>query len=327
MADESAERHDPNGYMAYAGDYHAPVLWKTVVERLVTNPDGLYVDGTLGGGGHTSALLDALSSNGRVVALDRDDEAINWSRKRLANAIDANRFIPLRSNFVEVESALESIGVRIVDGLLLDLGVSSHQVDAADRGFSFRFSADLDMRMDRRAERSARDLLNEIDENDLKHLLFRYGEEPRAAQIARAVVRSRPLRTTDDLALAVRSAVPNRVEKKSLARVFQAIRIDVNAELKALLLVLEAATRIVRPGGRLVVISYHSLEDRLVKHFLRSGNADDVLRRDTYGNVLSEWKPVGRKAIKASPQEIALNPRARSARMRTGERTSYRSTT
>lgn len=323
MADEPADRQDPEGFLTYAGDYHAPVLCKTAVERLVINLDGIYVDGTLGGGGHTSALLDFLSSDGRVISLDRDEEAINWSRRRLANAIDANRLVAVRSNFVEVESALKSVGVESVDGLLLDLGVSSHQVDSAERGFSFRFSADLDMRMDRSAGSSAREILNEMDEHDLKLLLFRYGEEPRAGRIARAIVNARPIGTTDDLADAVRASVPPNVENKSLARVFQAIRISVNDELGALRSVLEAATRIVREGGRIVVISYHSLEDRLVKHFLRSGNFDDKQARDTYGNVLSEWAPVDRQVVKASPEEIAMNPRARSARLRTGVRTSF----
>jgi 16S rRNA (cytosine1402-N4)-methyltransferase len=326
MADEPAERRDPEGFLTYAGDYHAPVLCKTAVERLVINLDGLYVDGTLGGGGHTSALLDFLSPRGRVVSPDRDEEAINWSRNRLADAIAANRFTPVRSNFVEVESALSGIGIRSVDGLLLDLGVSSHQVDSAVRGFSFRFSADLDMRMDRSTGRPAHEILNEIDERDLRLLLHRYGEEPRASRIARAIVHARPLVTTDDLADVVRSQVSRNVETKSLARVFQAIRIEVNDELGALRAVLNSATRIVKPGGRIVVISYHSLEDRLVKHFLRSGNFDDVQARDEFGNVLSAWKPVHRQAIKATPDEIELNPRARSARLRTGERTPFPST-
>lgn len=306
--------------MAYAGDYHAPVLCKTAVERLVKNVDGLYVDGTLGGGGHSSALLDRLSPAGRVIALDRDQEAIDWSTRRLADALKAGRFTAVRSNFVEVESALENLGISLVDGLLLDLGVSSRQVDSADRGFSFRFDAELDMRMDRSAGSSARDLLNQLDESDLSRLLHQFGEEPRARRIARAIVHARPLNSTSDLADIVRECVPRTDETKSLARVFQAIRIAVNDELGALRMVLEAATRVVRPGGRLVVISYHSLEDRLVKRFLRSGNFDGKVERDLYGNTLSTWTPVDRSAVKPDAGEIELNPRARSARLRVGER-------
>ncbi len=189
MAEEPAERRDPEGFLTYASDYHAPVLCKTAVERLVKNPDGLYVDGTLGGGGHTSALLDFLSPKGRVISLDRDEEAINWSRKRLANAIAANRFTPLRSNFVEVESALAGIGITHVDGLLLDLGVSSHQVDAADRGFSFRFSADLDMRMDTRQPFTAADVINNYDERRLHKLFEQYGQVTNAKTLAAEVRR------------------------------------------------------------------------------------------------------------------------------------------
>jgi len=321
MAEEPADRRDPQGPLAYAGDYHAPVLCKTAVERLVKNVDGLYVDGTLGGGGHSSALLDRLSPAGRVVALDQDQEAIDWSTRRLADAIAANRLTVVRSNFVEVESALENLGISLVDGILLDLGVSSHQVDSADRGFSFRYDAELDMRMDRSAGTSARDLLNRLDESDLARLLHRFGEEPRARKIARTIVHSRPINSTSDLADVVRESVPRTDEAKSVARVFQAIRIAVNDELGALRRVLESATRIVRPGGRLVVISYHSLEDRLVKRFIRSGNFDGKAERDLYGNTLSTWTPVDRSAIKPDAGEIELNPRARSARLRTGERT------
>lgn len=300
--------------LPYASPYHVPVLVREVVDLLVEDPAGTYVDATLGGGGHAAALLDALAPEGRVVGLDRDPEALAAAAARLAGAGDRLRL--LRGNFADLAALLEAAAVGPVDGVLLDLGVSSHQLDEPARGFAFAAEGPLDMRMDPQAGTPAAELANTLPEGALADLLFAYGEEPRARRVARAIAARRPLATTADLAAAVRAAVPPKEHTKTLARVFQAFRIAVNDELGALERALGAALRVLRPGGRLAVIAYHSLEDRRVKHFLRYGNFANEPVRDVYGHLLTPWEPVTRRAVRPADEEVAANPRARSARLR-----------
>ena len=306
--------------LPYATAYHAPVLCKTVVEGLVTDPAGLYVDATLGGGGHAAALLDALAPAGRVLGVDRDAEAIAAATARLDADAKARRFRTVRGSFGELDLLLDRAGVDLMDGLLLDLGVSSHQFDAAKRGFSHRFAGPLDMRMDQRAKTTAATVVNTWKEADLVQLFFEAGEEPRSRRIVRAIVSARPVPTTEALAAIVRRSVPNLEEAKSLARVFQALRIAVNDELDALEAVLATAVQRIKPGGRVAVLSYHSLEDRRVKRYLRYGNFEGRPHRDVFGNLVAPFKEVTRQALVPSEEEIAANPRARSAKLRIAER-------
>jgi 16S rRNA (cytosine1402-N4)-methyltransferase len=316
--DRPSGREDP---LRYATDYHAPVLSHDVRTRLVTAPDGRYVDATLGGGGHARALLDALGSEGVVLGIDRDDDALAAARDRLAGEREAGRFRAVRGTFGDLQALLEAEDFVPVDGLLLDLGVSSYQIDDPERGFSFQEEGPLDMRMDRRGL-SAEQIVNDWAERDLRDTLREYGEERRAGTVAHAIVEARPLGTTRELAEAVRSVVPPPDETKTLARVFQALRIVVNAELEELEQVLEQSPDLVRPGGRIAVISYHSLEDRRVKRFLRYGNFEGTPRRDLYGNLVAPWRETPREPIEAGEAEVEANPRARSARLRVAERRS-----
>lgn len=301
--------------LRYASSYHAPVLAREVVDGLVTIPDGVYVDGTLGGGGHSAALLDALAPDGLVLGIDQDADAIATAEARLADAILDGRFRTLRGNFADMETLLAQDGTDGVEGVLLDLGISSHQIDEATRGFAFSADGPLDMRMDADQGETVAELIERLDVQSLTDILRAYGEEPRAWPIANAIAEAQP-QTTAALADAVRSAVPTREEVKSLARVFQALRIAVNDEIAVLEQVLEAALAVLKPGGRLAVIAYHSLEDRRAKHFLRFGNLDGEARKDLFGNLLTPFDLVTRKPITASDEEIAANPRARSARLR-----------
>lgn len=321
---EGSGRHndaEEGDALRYATAFHAPVLCKAVTQQLVTKIGGVYVDATLGGGGHSAALLDALSSRGRVIGIDQDVEALDAARSRLAADIERERFTALRGNFEQIERLLEEAGEPLVDGLLIDLGVSSHQLDTASRGFSYLAEGELDMRMDVRAGLSAHDIVNAWDERELKQVLFEFGEEPRSARIARAITDSRPLESTTELARVVRGTVPEREALKTLSRVFQALRIAVNREFDVLERVLEASVRIVRSGGRMAVISYHSLEDRRVKRFFRYGNFSGEPLRDLYGHLLAPWRELMRKPVRPDESEIEVNPRARSARLRVAERT------
>jgi 16S rRNA (cytosine1402-N4)-methyltransferase len=315
-----AERRDPPQGAPYATAYHAPVLYKEVVEGLVTDPAGTYVDGTLGGGGHAAALLDALDAGGTVIGIDQDPEALEAATDRLRDAAEAGRFRTIRGNFGDLEALLDVHDIEAVDGVLLDLGVSSHQIDEAERGFAYAASGPLDMRMDTDAPLTAADLVNRAEPDELVHILRAYGEEPRAPRIVRALVEARPIDTTGELADAVRSAVYAREEVKTLSRVFQALRIAVNDELVVLERALVAGLQVLKTGGRLAVIAYHSLEDRRAKQFLRYGNFEGEPVRDFYGNLLTPWELVTRKPITASDDEVAANPRARSARLRIAEK-------
>jgi 16S rRNA (cytosine1402-N4)-methyltransferase len=304
----------------YDTSYHKPVLCKTVVDALITRTDGIYLDGTLGGGGHTAAILDALDPKGRVVAIDRDGEAISEVEARLAPAISAARLTLVRSEFGALESVLDQLRIPEIDGVLLDLGVSSHQIDEAQRGFSFRSEGPLDMRMDDGGARSAADFINTAEPSQIRQVLFSFGEVSAARRITDAICRARPFRDTASFAAAIQSVIPSRESAKILAQVFQAIRIAINDELGELERALKAATHRIRIGGRLAIISYHSLEDRRVKRFLRYGNLEGEARRDLHGNLLTPWSPLWRKAIAPDEEEIARNPRARSARLRAAER-------
>ena len=298
-----------------AVDYHVPVMLEECLEGMNLQPTGHYVDVTFGGGGHSRAILEHLASGGHLYSFDQDPDAA-------ARAEETERFTFVASNFRHLERFMdyyEELGQ--VDALLADLGVSSHHFDDMERGFSFRDETPLlDMRMNNRAGRSARDLLNEYDEAALADILYRYGELKQSRKIAQRIVQARataPLQTVGDLIAVVRPLVRPDQEKKQLSCIFQALRIEVNGELTALEELLEATKRVLRPGGRLVVMTYHSLEDRIVKNFLRQG--DDSTDARIYGSSASAWRLVTRKPITPSAEEIARNPRARSAKLRIAE--------
>ena len=293
-------------------EYHLPVMLDECIEGLNIRPDGTYVDATFGGGGHSRAILERLGPEGRLYAFDQDGDA-------MANALDDDRFVFIHENFRYMKSFLRLQGVRQVDGVLADLGVSSHQLDEGGRGFSTRMEGELDLRMDRRQELTARTLVNTADEEELTRLLRLFGELPNAFQMARAIVRSRAEKeivTTFDLREAVSHHLPRGKENKFLAMLFQALRIEVNGEMEALKALLVQATEMLVPDGRLVVMSYHSLEDRLVKNYMKTGNFEGEAKKDFYGNLLAPLMVVTRKAVTAGEEELLRNPRARSAKLR-----------
>lgn len=299
-------------------EYHTPVMLSEAVEGLAIRPEGTYVDVTFGGGGHSRAILSALGPEGHLYAFDQDEDA-------RANAIDDPRFVLIGENFSHLKAFLRLHGVRRVDGVLADLGVSSHQFDVAERGFSTRFDGALDLRMDRRSPVTGADMVNNSSEEDLARLLRLYGELPNARQMARAIVKwrtengeRREIATTSDLKEAVAKHLPRGMENKYLAMLFQALRIEVNGELEALKAMLQQAGELLVEGGRLVVISYHSLEDRLVKNYMRSGNFEGVVEKDFYGNPLSPMRMV--RKCTATDEEVAENNRARSAMLRVAEK-------
>ena len=297
-------------------NYHLPVMLNECIEGLNIRPEGTYVDATFGGGGHSRAILSQLGESGKLIAFDQDADA-------LANAIEDSRFKLLNENFRHMKSFLRLQGVRSVDGILADLGVSSHQFDVAERGFSTRFNGELDLRMDRRQEVTARELVNRMDEHELTRILRLYGELPNAYQMAKAICRARAekeIETTFDLREAVKHHLPWGMENKYLAMLFQALRIEVNGELEALQEMLRQAAELLNPGGRIAVMSYHSLEDRIVKNFFRAGNFEGEIEKDFYGNPIVPLKLVSRKAIVAGEEELQRNPRSRSARLRVAEK-------
>ncbi len=300
--------------------YHIPVLCEQVLELLLTDRSGLYVDGTAGGGGHAGRICAALDREGELLCVDADEEALRAAAEHLAGCA---RVQYVQANFRELASTVRAMGLRRPSGLLLDLGVSSHQLDEPARGFSFRTEAPLDMRFDRRQAFSALDVLNTYDEARLADVIYRFGEERASRAIARRVIGARPLRTTGELAAAVEAAVGARFLLKSLARVFQAVRIEVNQELAALQAVLADAAGLLVPGGRIAVISYHSLEDRIVKEKFRALAATSIraatkLAPDT--PVTPMLRIVTRHPVTPAEDECRLNPRARSAKLRVAER-------
>ena len=296
-------------------EYHRPVLLAESVEWLNVKPNGCYVDLTFGGGGHSRKILEMLGQNGRLIAFDRDEDA--W-----AAAPDKPGFTLVPVNYRHMERFLEYLNAVPVDGVLADLGVSSHQLDEGERGFSFRVDAPLDMRMGRRSGKSAATVLNEYSAEELAWVLGAYGEVRRPMAIAHAIVKKRTgheLATTGQLTDLLKP-FSGKAEWKFYAQVFQAIRIEVNDELRAVEEVLEQTARVIKPGGRLVVISYHSLEDRLVKRFMRTGNLRGELEKDAYGVPQTPWKLLVKKPIEPGKKEIEENSRARSARMRVAEK-------
>jgi 16S rRNA (cytosine1402-N4)-methyltransferase len=297
--------------------YHKPVLLKESIEALQIDPAGTYVDLTFGGGGHSMVILEHLLE-GKLFAFDQDsDAAVNASR------IESKGFKFIKNNFRFADKFLKLHGVQQVDGILADLGVSSHQIDTPERGFSTRFDGALDMRMDQGATKSARDIINKYSEEDLHKIFGMYGELKNAKSLAAAIasVRSQsPIKTIEDLKKILIEFAPRNREFKYYAQVFQALRIEVNSELEALKEMLTRCMNILRPGGRMVVISYHSLEDRIVKNFFNKGKFFGDVEKDVFGNELKPLKSISRKPILASEQEIMENNRARSAKMRIGEK-------
>ena len=294
---------------------HTPVMLQESLEALAVKPQGTYVDLTFGGGGHARAILNQLEG-GRLFAFDQDQAVVP-----VADRLSNNNFTFIKANARFMQQFLVFHGVRQVDGILADLGVSSHQIDTAGRGFSTRFQGTLDMRMDQASRLTAQEIINHYSAAQLQQLLQNYGEVRNARTLAQAIVATRasqPIHTTEDLRRLLQRLAPRGREFKYYAQVFQAFRIEVNDELGALKVILQQSVDFLRPGGRLVVLSYHSLEDRLVKYFLNTGNFEGDLRTDVFGNALRPLAPVYRKAIKPSEKEIQANNRARSARLRAG---------
>ena len=294
-------------------EYHTSVLFDESVSALVDSTDGVYADATFGGGGHTAEILSRLSHNGRVLAFDRDMDAIG-------NRIDDSRLTLIRSDFRWIHNHVLHQGYKNgIDGVLADLGVSSHQFDTAERGFSFRYEAPLDMRMNQEAERTAADIINSYEQEDLEKILKLYGEVDNSRRLAQMICKARdvsPIETTTQLGKAIESALPKFAEHKFLAKVYQALRIEVNQEMRSLEKFLSGAAESLKPGGRLVVITYHSLEDRMVKNFIKAGNIDGKVEKDFFGNSKAPLKAVNRKPILPEESEIAANTRARSAKLR-----------
>lgn len=296
--------------------YHVPVLLKETVDGLHINPDGIYVDVTFGGGGHSREILSRLSFKGHLYSFDQDEDAEQ-------NIFKDKRFTFVRSNFRYIKNWMRYYGVDQVDGILADLGVSSHHFDAQERGFSFRFDAPLDMRMNQKAERTAADLLREYSEEQLADVFYLYGELRNARKIAAAIVKSRAdnrIETTGDLINIIKVFFERDREKKEMAKVFQALRIEVNQEMQALREMLTAAPKLLKSGGRLSVLTYHSLEDRMVKNLIKTGNVEGRVEKDFFGKTNNPLKMVNNKVITASEEEQARNPRSRSAKLRIAEK-------
>ena len=296
--------------------YHIPVLLNECIEGLNINPDGIYVDVTFGGGGHSRQLFSKLSSKGKLIAFDQDPDAKN-------NVWKADNFHFIPSNFSFLSNHLLAHGIKQVDGILADLGVSSHQFDEGDRGFSFRADAPLDMRMNQRSEKSAKSIVNSYDEIDLIRIFREYGELNQARRIAQAIVRERGYRsidTTFQLCEVLQHLAPKFKDFKFFAQVFQALRIEVNEELKVLEKLLLDSDDLLAPHGRFVVMSYHSLEDRLVKNFFKHGSFDGKEEKDFFGNLIKPFQEITRHPIVPNENEMELNSRARSVRLRIAER-------
>ena len=293
-------------------EYHIPALLRESIDGLAVQPDGNYVDATFGGGGHSRAILQCLGPGGRLLGMDQDMDA--WE-----NRLDDERFTFVHGTFAYLKNFVRYYGLDGVDGILADLGVSFHHFDDVNRGFTFRADAPLDMRMNRSASFTARELLNNYSAERLADMLYLYGELRQSRRLAAAIVAARPLSTTGELVDAVRPLLKPSQEKKELSMVFQALRIEVNGELDALRKLLAQSLEVLNPGGRLAIITYHSLEDRLVKNFMRSGNVEGRQEKDFYGRVNTPWRVVTGKVIVPSEEEVARNPRSRSAKLRVAE--------
>lgn len=293
--------------------YHIPAMLEETLQGLITNPEGIYVDVTLGGGGHSRAIYERLGENGQLFSFDQDKEAIENMLKQNAPCA---KWQLVHGNFRFLTNFMDYYGIEQVDGVLADLGVSFHHFDTPERGFSFRFDAPLDMRMNQQAGRTAADIVNSYDEESLARVLYIYGEMKNARQVARRIVK---VRSTNPIATTEQFAEICQVPKKDLAQLFQALRIEVNDEMGALREMLEGALQLLKPGGRLAILTYHSLEDRMVKNFLRAGNIEGTIEKDFYGNALTPFRVI-EKGRQATPEEVERNPRSRSARLRVGEK-------
>ena len=296
--------------------YHVPVLLKESVEGMNLQPGGIYVDVTFGGGGHSKEILRKGDKTIRLYSFDQDEDAEK-------NAVNDERFTFVRSNFRYLYNFLRYHGVEQVDGILADLGVSSHHFDDSERGFSFRFDGKLDMRMNKRAGMTAADVVNNYEEERLADIFYLYGELKNSRKLASALVKARniqPITTIGEFLNIVKPMFGREREKKELAKVFQALRIEVNQEMEALKEMLQSASEVLKPGGRLVVITYHSLEDRMVKNMMKTGNVEGKAEQDFFGNLQTPFKTVNNKVIVASDEEVARNPRSRSAKLRIAEK-------
>ena len=297
-------------------DYHLPALLSETLEGLNIQPEGTYVDVTFGGGGHSKEILTRLGPNGKLFGFDQDVEAYR-------NVMDDDRFVFVRSNFRYLKNFLKYYQAEKVDGILADLGVSSHHFDDEERGFSFRYETDLDMRMNRSATKTAADILNNYDEKELSRLFYQYGELRMSRKIASSIVfarQERAITTVNDFLGIMERFIHRDKEKKILAQAFQALRIEVNQELDALSVMLQQSVESLKVGGRMCVISYHSLEDRMVKNFFRSGNMEGKIEKDFFGNPLTDLKLINRKVIVPTEEEQRRNPRSRSAKLRIAEK-------
>jgi len=295
---------------------HIPVLATQAVEGLNIKPDGVYIDATFGEGGHSGLILNRLSDKGRLIAFDQDERAKQY-------AFDAENFILIHSNFVFIPNFLEYLGIERVDGILADLGVSSAHLDMPERGFSYRFDAPLDMRMNPNQSFTAADVINNYDIDELTRIFGQYAQLRNARQIAGAIVKARavkPIKTTFELVGVVKKFFPPKYENKNLSRLFQAIRIEVNDELENLKKLLKIGEQFIKPGGRVVIISFHSLEDRLVKNYFKTGTFDGNPDKDIYGNFTVPFRQIHKKVITADPAEVGRNVRSRSAKMRIAEK-------
>ena len=298
--------------------YHVPVLLKESVDGLNIGTGGCYVDVTFGGGGHSREILSRLDHQGHLYSFDQDADA-----EKNAEGFDKGKFTFVRSNFRFLKNFLKYYGVEQIDGLLADLGVSSHHFDDSERGFSFRFEGKLDMRMNQRAGRTAADVVNTYDEKQLADVFYLYGELKQSRKLAAAIVKARQgkrVETIGDFLEIVKPFFRSEREKKELAKVFQALRIEVNHEMDALRDMLKGATEMLKPGGRLVVITYHSLEDRMVKNLMKTGNVEGKEDKDFFGKVNTPFRLVNRQVIVPSDEELAANPRSRSAKLRIAEK-------
>jgi 16S rRNA (cytosine1402-N4)-methyltransferase len=296
--------------------YHVPALLSETIEGLNIKPDGVYVDVTFGGGGHSREILAQLGPKGRLLGFDQDLDAVK-------NSLDDKRFTFVRSNFRYLKNFLKYHNIEKVDGILADLGVSSHHFDEAERGFSFRFDGALDMRMNTESKLTAAVILNTYSEEQLADVFYLYGELHNSRKIARTIVQSRTQKPIESIFQFIEILKPyfgREKEKKDMARVFQALRIEVNKEMEVLEELLIQSLDVLNKGGRLAILTYHSLEDRLVKNYFRSGNFEGKLEKDFYGNIIAPLKPVNNKVIIASAEEIERNPRARSAKLRVAEK-------
>lgn len=296
--------------------YHIPVLLHESIEGMNLQPGGIYVDVTFGGGGHSKEILRQMDSSARLYSFDQDEDAEK-------NVVNDKRFTFVRSNFRYLYNFLRYYGVEQVDAILADLGVSSHHFDDSDRGFSFRFDGKLDMRMNKRSGMTAADVVNNYEEERLADIFYLYGELKNSRKLASAIVKARSKQsiiTIGDFLDIVRPMFGREREKKELAKVFQALRIEVNQEMEALKEMLQAATEVLKPGGRLVVITYHSLEDRMVKNLMKTGNVEGKAEQDFFGNVQTDFKVINNKVIVASDEEVTRNPRSRSAKLRIAEK-------